>query len=334
MQDKNIMIKKIKNKKINDYDFSKIIITGNQAECITHHKNNIDLADYWRNIKNNDLAKSIYIKEHGENVENIYYRIKNGGYIFKKITRNKSKNKSENMQSLYKTIKKAKRLINTNITKNTRMVTLTYHENMQNTKKLYIDTNLFMKNLKNYLFKNENIKPCDLKYSIAREPQARGAWHLHILLYFKTKIFIENKNVFKIWNSGQELTDDIIKGKKNPLRGYVNIQAIKNKNNVGAYVTSYLTNLTPEIKDSKTVKKNKKGERLHLYPSHFKMFTHSRNLKKPVEYKNIHKNNVELLEKYGFEWSKYQNKNGYMILNNDGEILKTYHYEKYTKKVV
>lgn len=320
---KKVEIIKTKNTKINPLEYSKIILTGKTARVFTSYDNNIKKHSYWRAIKNNKIAINHYInyckvRNIAFITKNIYYRTNETGsfYEFKKIERNKTTTKEQNLSSLYKSIKKAKDIINTNITKNTIIITITYAENMKDTKKLYFDLNLFIKNLSNY-WNNERKLKEPLKWFLAKEPQERGAWHAHILIFCKNKIVLPNEKIAYIWG-----------------KGFTKTERIKKKKNAGAYITSYLTNLEPEPNETKESKKNKKGKRLFMYPSHFKIFTHSRNLKKPIIMPaTLHGENVAELEYKGFKISKYQPKKAYKVISTlTGEQLKCYNYENYEKE--
>jgi hypothetical protein len=271
------------------------------ATLATNYHNNISKESYWRSAKNCPEALKYYNKYYIYSSEymrkpltlkNLSYRAnENLTYFeYRNITRDHSKTKLDNMQSLYKTMKYAKRIINSNITKNSRFLTLTYHENVQDLKKFNLDLNLFMKNLKNMLRINENIT--NLKYTIAREPQERGAWHAHIILYLKKAIFIDNDLIFKIWNRQQAYSKVIKCGILMPDIGYTKTQKVNHINNIGEYLASYLCNLEPIVGDSKKQHKKNKGARLKFYPSHMKIFTHSRNLLQPLEIINIHYENI------------------------------------------
>ena len=75
-------------------------------------------------------------------------------------------------------------------------VTLTYTENMTDTKRLYEDFRRFWQRLQ-YNF------PQITGYMVAFEPQERGAWHAHILLLSNRKnLFIENDKIADLWGFG------------------------------------------------------------------------------------------------------------------------------------
>lgn len=118
-------------------------------------------------------------------------------------------------------------------------VTLTYAQNMTDTKRLYQDYRKFVQRLR-------RAYPDVSGYLVAFEPQKRGAWHAHILLLSdKPFLFIPNKRMRKLWG-----------------HGFTKTQRCKNVRDIGSYVTAYLTNL-------KEGKRTKKGQRLGMYPSGF-----------------------------------------------------------------
>lgn len=200
----------------------------------------------------------------------------------------KSRNRSENINSMYKTLKRLRYLINNNFVgaKNELFVTLTYEENMQDTKRLYNDLDKFYKRLR---YKYKGITSID--YLNVIEPQRRGAWHCHILMRFNDldKIYIPNKFIdnkpvdaplYDLWDR----------------KGWVTIKSINEIDNIGAYLTAYLTDMKLDEVDPgylqeyninsyeiKTVddKKFVKGARLYMYPPGINIYRHSRGIKKP-----------------------------------------------------
>lgn len=185
--------------------------------------------------------------------------------------------------SLRRTFKNIRNLINTNLVQveNARWITLTYAENMTDTKKLYEDFDKFKKRFNYYCQKNGYEKP---SYITVVEPQERGAWHHHLLFIWKTKApFIPNKLLRGIWGNG-----------------FVKIKQLNNVDNIGAYLTAYLADiplndqkqaLNEEIKEveitndngKKEIKKFIKGGRLKLYPVGMNIYRTSRDIKRPTE---------------------------------------------------
>lgn len=203
----------------------------------------------------------------------------------------------DNMQSLYRTFEKLRNLINTNFrgNQNELFITLTYAENKQinqDFKETAEDFKNFMKRLK-YEYKDKSFE-----YIKVIEPQASGRIHYHVLLKdtSNTKLFIENDKLSNLWG-----------------KGFTTIKRIQNVDNIGAYLTSYLTaipldelseNEQRKIDDSKieekevqNIKTNKddetyeinkietkkmvKGGRLKYYPRDINYYTKSKNILEP-----------------------------------------------------
>jgi len=204
---------------------------------------------------------------------------------------NKHNTRAEQKKSLYRTFKHARAIINTNVTdiNNVSWITLTYKENMTDTKKLYNDFKLFNMRIQEYFKKLGNEKA---EYIVMMEPQARGAWHAHLLYIFSHKApFINNKDLAAIWG-----------------HGFVKIKKLDNVDNVGAYLTAYLGDMdlneckidNPQMLNIKEVtdeKNNKKyyvkGARLDLYPVNFNMIRCSRGVKKPISEMMDQKNAIK-----------------------------------------
>lgn len=183
-----------------------------------------------------------------------------------------NENRSQNENGLRKTFKRLRYLINNNFVgrPNELFITLTYKENMSDVKKLYDDFRKFIQRLQ-YNFSDYG----GLEYLDVIEPQARGAWHHHVLLKFpkKNSVFIENKKLAKIWG-----------------HGFVKVNRIHNIDNIGAYLTAYLADIpldqveedivgevVEKVIDNKT-KKIVKGGRLHLYPSGINLYRKSKGI--------------------------------------------------------
>lgn len=191
--------------------------------------------------------------------------------------------RAEDLKSVSRSLRDLRNLINANVTdpSTTLFLTLTYRENMQDTKKVYNDFQNFRKRFYNsYKFD---------KWIAVLEPQARGAWHLHILLIFNSEApFIDNSFTAKQWK-----------------QGFTNTRAVSDVDNVGAYLSAYLSDLTleeaedagintnyAELKDveipdehgNKIPKKVIKGGRLGLYPAGTRIWRCSRNCERPEVY--------------------------------------------------
>lgn len=187
---------------------------------------------------------------------------------------NHSENRFDSYYSLLKSFGKLRDLINTNVTDINKVhwVTLTYAENMQDLKKLHIDFKNFWRRFKEYSNLNFGISP---EYISAVEPQERGAWHIHLLILWETTApFVPHDDLWKMWSP---------KGYKEK-KDFVKIQSLykdgKAIDNVGAYLTSYLTDTISEDDHKK-----QKHNRLKLYPSGMNLFRTSKNIKRPqIEY--------------------------------------------------
>ena len=212
--------------------------------------------------------------------KNQWLNLQTGEIITKEVS-DKQKNKSQNIKSVKQTVKKIRNLINANfngMSDNEYFITLTYKENMQDTKRLYKDFEKFIKRLK-YDFEN-------LLYIGVVEPQKRGAWHVHLLL---KDIKVDNDYISDRWGLGFTYTT-----------------VLDSVENVGAYLSAYLTNTS-----------DKKGERLHMYPQNLKIVRYSRNCKRPYKlklyYKDFYKHFKHLKLKYVKSYDLF---NGYQKINS------------------
>lgn len=172
-----------------------------------------------------------------------------------------------------RTLKRMRGLINANFTgdRNELFLTLTYRENMQDTKRLYRD-------LKNFTAKMGR-KLGEIKYLTAVEPQERGAWHAHCLFKQLTAhaTYMPAEELAALWG-----------------HGFIHVTRLKDADNVGAYLSAYLTN-TPADDDTAAAADNGvsaigerapkavvKGGRLHMYPKGCHIYRASRNLEQPI----------------------------------------------------
>ena len=200
------------------------------------------------------------------------------------------KTRKDNKKGLYKTFANARGVINANVTDVTkvRWCTLTYAENMTDTKRLYEDFKKFNMRFQWYCKQHGYSKP---EYIVMMEPQGRGAWHAHLLYIWQDMKapYIPNEEFRALWG-----------------HGFVRIKKLDNVDNVGAYLTAYLGDMElseisaadfekvskgatvkqVEVEDedgNKVTKAVLKGARLNLYPSDFKMLRCSKGVKRPVE---------------------------------------------------
>ena len=192
---------------------------------------------------------------------------------------NHTENRKENIDSLRKTFKQLRYLINYNFQGNPNELafTITYGEHVTDPERLYKDFERFMKRIR-YKYK-------DVDYLNVVEPMGSGRWHCHCLLKFNSmkKTYILNTEVREMWG-----------------QGHVTVKAIRqNVDNMGAYLSAYLGDieLTDEnikqvyesggnivVKEAEVDGKKKKfikGGRLHMYPTGMRIYRKSQGIKEP-----------------------------------------------------
>lgn len=151
-----------------------------------------------------------------------------------------------------------RRLINANVNawgEKPKFLTLTFAENVQDIKQANYEFKKFRQRLEYDL----EIK---LKYVVVIEFQKRGAIHYHVVFF--NLPYVEANYLASIWRNG-----------------FIKINAIDHVDNVGAYVTKYMT-------------KDNDDERLKGKKSYFT----SRGLKKPIEkYLNDEKEIAKIKDK-------------------------------------
>ncbi len=155
---------------------------------------------------------------------------------------------------------------------------------MQDPNRLYQDFRKFNQRFQYYLKTHDLPK---YEYISAVEPQARGAWHIHIVLIFDSEKapFISNTVLEDLWGLG-----------------FVKIKSLQNVDNIGLYLSAYLGDMEladalsnnllrsgklktfEQVNEDGTTQSKAviKGARLRLYPPGIKLFRHSRGIKYPV----------------------------------------------------
>lgn len=226
--------------------------------------------------KNNKITTQLLNKDY-------YVNLETGAVSECKHIVNRADNKFQVGQSL----KRLRDYINTNVVepKNCKWVTLTYAKNMQDTKKLYNDFKNFIRRFKESYG--------HIEYIVAMEPQARGAWHMHLIIIFdKQAPFIPNATIEQLWQQGFTKTTNL-----------------DNIDNIGAYLTAYLGDMELNQDNLQELEKNGfkmsnldvkqvneinniklkepksfiKGGRLYMYPPKFNLYRISRGIKKPTK---------------------------------------------------
>ena len=205
--------------------------------------------------------------------------------------------RKDNKKGLFKTFARLRALINTNVenVENVRWITLTYAENMTDTRRLYKDFQKFNQRFQYYCEISNYGKA---EYIVAVEPQQRGAWHMHLLYIWQEKApFIPNSKLSEIWG-----------------HGFVKITKIDNVDNVGAYLTAYLTDIPFEewkggdvrgvvpklVKTANNEQKTVlKGQRLALYPTTMNIYRCSLGIKSPDVINMTYADFFEMLDVFG-----------------------------------
>jgi len=204
----------------------------------------------------------------------------------------KAETRGDNLRTLKNSLAVLSKLIDFNIPlfASCVCVTFTYAENMTDTKRLYKDWVNFWKRLV-YRYGEKKVS----EYVIATEPQGRGAWHIHAIIFQRVKAFLPCKELAEIWGFGSIDVDK----RKDDL------------DSLGKYLTAYLSDLrlddlqklSPQefgafMKkqqekafevSKKFVYKDRqehqmiKGARMLLYPANFHFFRWSKGIQKPTE---------------------------------------------------
>lgn len=163
------------------------------------------------------------------------------GYENNKEDYTKKADTEKSEYSLYRAREAIRRIIMTNVTEYTKLVTLTYAEANFDYKKLSDDLMVFFKYLKRkgytspYLYITENQK------ERGQREGNEGSLHAHILFF--TDVYIPFKTLKDSW-----------------LYGSVDVHKLKDVKHLGAYVCKYLTkaNLKGNIRAYRTSKGLKK----------------------------------------------------------------------------
>lgn len=262
---------------------------------------------------NTDLENVVKVKNCGNFVEIICNNKKSNGGIAKKIDNDfyidrrtgeikefqHIENRQDYLRGVAISLMNGRDIINTNITdvSKCRWLTLTYAENMTDTKKLQKDFENFVSACRKKYGKFE--------YITCAEPQGRGAWHTHSILIFDKKApFMSNDDVYNLWAQ----------------KGFVSIKKLDNVDNVGVYLTAYLGDMSLTdckkngIKYKKTDLKNVdvdgkskkfvKGARLSMYPPKFHIFRYSKGIKKPTVYECTYQQALQDIDGYNKTFEK------------------------------
>ena len=179
-------------------------------------------------------------------------------------------------KTLHRASNRVRRLINANIGEHSKFITLTFAENVTNLKKANYEWKKFKQRVEYEL-------GYKLQYVAVVEFQKRGAIHYHVVMF--NAPYIKNKRLNELWG-----------------HGFVKINRIKHVDNVGAYVTKYMTK---DCNDPRLI-----GE---------KMWFSSKGLEEPKEIKD--KKSIENVEKSLYWFQTYAN-----TFSNDYNSIKYTQY--------
>lgn len=159
------------------------------------------------------------------NVIEIKHYEKSLVYDFESNQCNRTGKKKSHSEKRSDSVNRAKhrlrQLINTNVTKNSKFVTLTFAENIQDVRQAKIIFKNFIKRL-NYYLSLKNHKQLKYVYVVEfQDENGRGAVHFHVIFFNLN--FIKSDILEKIWDNG-----------------FIKINLIKHVDNVGAYVVKYM----------------------------------------------------------------------------------------------
>lgn len=231
----------------------------------------------------------------------------------------KSTNRSENENSLRKTFKKLRYLVNNNFKGNPNelFVTFTFAKESFDNKMVYKDFQNFMDRLR-YKYK----KTTTIDYLNVIEPHASGQWHSHMLIRFNDldKVYIKNSDLRELWG-----------------HGWVTIKSLKDVDNIGAYVSAYLADVeVPEGRECHSdnlivkevdgqEKRFIKGGRLWMYPPGMNLYRKSKGIVYPPRIEMTYEDTKKVV---GSVKPHYQKQ--YMVEHDD--FKNTITYEQYNTK--
>lgn len=237
---------------------------------------------------------------------------------------NLSENRGQNIAGLKDTFRKIRDLINNNFTGqgNEIHVTLTYAENMTDSKRLHIDFKKFWLRYQ-YEYGKDN------DYLVVVEPQGRGAWHCHVLIkqYNTKNLYISSEKMAALWGNG-----------------FIKIRSLSGVDNIGAYLSAYLgdVELTSEtlpiaVSDHLEIKEVDvdgltkrfiKGGRLHMYPPGMNLYRHSKGIKFPEVEEMTYKQAKKIVGSRVPNYSRTVT----ILDSEDDKILNRITYENYNMK--
>lgn len=223
----------------------------------------------------NDIYEIQYLQK--SNRYNNILKIDSDRYVVKSTGELKyyehTETRSQSINSIKQTMKKLRYLINANFSGQTNELwsTLTFRDSniAKQPQEIYKEFNKFIKRL-NYKYKEK------LDYIAILEPHGINSsvisdwhgFHLHLLLKSSSSsLYIPYQEFEEIWGLGM-----------------CRIERLKNIDNIGAYLSAYLTNA--ELSDTDSMeKKYIKGSRLWLYPKGVRIYRKSKGIQYPKRIK-------------------------------------------------
>lgn len=233
----------------------------------------------------------------------------------------KTKTRAEGLNSLRQTFKKLRYLINNNFTgaPNELFICPTYRGELQTRDHLKVgkDYDNFMKRLKR---KFKGVSAVEAIKVL--EPHASGNWHMHILLKFPDveRVFIPFAELNELWGNGS-----------------VSVRALKDVDNIGAYVSAYLADIeVPDdyehqdivVKDVDGQKKKFiKGGRLSFYPTGVNLYSKTKGMKYPERVEMTYEDAKKVVGNLAPHYSQ-----SVEISDSDSDFSNTITYEQYNLK--
>ncbi|QDX91123.1 protein Rep (plasmid) [Brevibacillus laterosporus] len=142
----------------------------------------------------------------------------------KAIDNERDKMLDKSLDSRARSNKRARRevinLVNANFDRYSKFITLTYEENMTDVETAQKDFKQFIQRMRRKYGK--------FRYIVVTEFQGRGAVHYHMMSDLP---YVPKKKLYEIWG-----------------QGYVKINAIEHVDNVGAYISKYMTKAEADIR--------------------------------------------------------------------------------------
>lgn len=248
--------------------------TGIPGDCTVTVKEMGNITEVTYNKNRNRFPQVIKLSKEN-------YLVTKTGEI-KEYEQKEKTSRMQSIDSMRKTMRRIKELVQTNITDPTkvRWCTLTYANNMQNTKQLYDDFRKFNQKFQRYIKSTYGYKA---EYIMVAEPQGRGAWHSHVLYIFPQRApYISNRFFQELWG-----------------HGFTKITKVDNIENIAMYLVAYLSDMEipsdaedyfdeDDVKRVSSSGENKailKGKRLSMYPSGMNIVRHSKGVKYPKSYR-------------------------------------------------